>query len=125
MNPFDLIKALMSNIPEDRWVASVNGVRKGPVTRTSSKLKDGAIVVDFGYQDGDKEHTLSGVIPLVSAGRQGGDDQFTFDGQEVEHDDFLLSSRFVFPKGPILVVEFKFALAGESFRIRFDGRMLG
>ena len=125
MNPFDLVKALLSNIPEDRWVVSVNGVRTGPVTKTNTKLQDGHVNLDFGYKDGDKEHSLTGVIPLLNAGRPGGNDQFTFDGQDVEHDDFVLSSRFVFPKGPSLVVEFKFSRGSEAFRIRFDGRMFG
>jgi hypothetical protein len=125
MNPFDLIKALLGNIPADRWIVSVNDVRKGPVTRTHSKLEGTNISVDFGYEDQGAEHRIKGTIPLVTAGKQGGKDQFTFDGQEVEHDDFVLSSRFAFPAGPILVVTFKFQLAGQSLRVRFDGRMAG
>lgn len=33
MNPFDLLKALLKNLPANRWKVSVNGVRKGPVKR--------------------------------------------------------------------------------------------
>jgi hypothetical protein len=125
MNPFDLIKALLGNIPANRWIVSVNDVRKGPVTRTHSKLEGTNVSVDFAYEDQGTVHKIQGTIPLVTAGQQGGKDEFTFDGQEVEHDDFLLSSRFVFPGGPQLVVTFKFQLAGQAMRIRFDGRMVG
>lgn len=124
MNPFDLIKALLKNLPADRWTVSVNDVRKGPVKRTFSKIEGTDVVVDFQYEDQGTLHKLDGIIPLVTAGKQGGNDQFQFDGQEVEHDDFLLSNRFVFPSGPILVVEFKFQLAGQPMRIRFDGRLI-
>ncbi len=124
MNPFDLIKSLLKNLPAGQWIVSVNSVRKGPVTRTFSKLEGGVISVDFEYEDGGTKHTLQGTIPLADAGRPGGNDQFKFDGQEVEHDDFVLSNRFVFGAGPILVVEFKFQLAGQAMRVRFDGRLI-
>jgi len=75
-------------------------------------------------QDAGQAHKLTATIPLVTAGRPGGGDQITFDGQPVEHDDFLLSNRFVFPGGPVLVVEFKFQLNGQAMRVRFDARIL-
>ncbi len=123
MNPFDLIKALLSNISPEKWIVSVNTVRKGPVTRTFSKLQGTNIVVDFEYEDGDILHKLEGTIPLVDAGKPGGNDQFKFDGKDVEHDDFVLSNRVVFPSGIMLIVEFKFILNAQEMRIRFDGKM--
>ncbi len=123
MNPFDLIKALLSNLAPDKWIVSVNTVRKGPVKRTCSKLEGTNILVDFEYEDTGKVHKLEGTIPLVNAGAPGGNDQFKFDGKDVVHDDFVLSNRVVFPSGIILVVEFKFLLAGQEMRIRFDGRL--
>ncbi|GEM_PF-4320554 len=123
MNPFDLLKALLKNLPTNRWTVSVNGVRKGPVKRTFSKLEGTTVALDFQYEDQGTVHKLEGTIPLIGAGSPGGDDQFLFDGQPVEHDDFVLSSRFVFPV-PVLVVEFKFELAGQAMRVRFDGRLV-
>jgi hypothetical protein len=123
MNPFDLIKQLLKNLPAGHWIVSVNGVRKGPVTRTFSKLDGGDVTVDFEYEDQGTLHKLQGKIPLTELGKDAGGDEFTFDGKKVEHDDFLLSNRVVFPAGPILVVEFKFQLASQAMVVRFDGRL--
>lgn len=123
MNPFDLVKALLSNIPTAKWIVSVNGVRKGPVTRTFSRLDGSNIIAEFAYQDQGTAHQVVATVPLVSAGKPGGGDQITFDGVEVDHDDFLLSNRFVFPAGPVLVVEFKFQQNNQEMRIRFDAHI--
>jgi len=124
VNPFDLIKALLKSLPAGKWIVSVNAVRKGPVKRTFSKIDGTDIIVEFEYEDQGTLHKLEGIIPLDVAGQRGGNDQFKFDGAEVEHDDFVLSSKFIFPSGPVLVVEFKFQLAGQPMRIRFDGRLI-
>lgn len=123
MNPFDLVKALLGNIPAPKWIVSVNDVRKGPVTRTFSALNGSDINVEFEYQDQGQAHKVTAIVPLVAAGKPGGGDQITFDGQQVDHDDFILSNRFVFPAGPVLVVEFKFQLNGQATRIRFDAHI--
>ena len=123
MGIFDLLRAFLKETAPDRWIVSVNGVRKGPVVRTSSKLEGGTINLDFAYKDGETEHNLKGTMALADAGKPGGDDQFTFDGKDVLHDDVVLSSRVVFPSGPVLLVEFKFEVDGKAYRIRFDGRV--
>lgn len=126
MNPFDLIKALLhaSGAGGDRWIVSVDKVRKGPVTRTYTKMDAGGITLDFGYMDGDTEHKVWALVPLQTAGRPGGGDQIKFDGKDVEKDDLIASSRFVFPSGPILVVEFRFTDDSVNHVIRFDGRIV-
>jgi len=49
MNPFDLIRALLGNIPAPKWIVSINDVRKGPVTRTFSRLHGSDVEVEFEY----------------------------------------------------------------------------
>lgn len=120
MNPLALLKHLFSNIPADKHTVSVNGVRKGPVTKAVAKLSGTNVAFHYEFKsDNDKTVKVEGTCPLADAGKQGGADTIKVDGADVSNDDIVLSNRLT-GKGLVIVIEFEFEQAGQAMRIRFD-----
>ena len=120
----DVIRTLLSPIPPERWIVSVNSKRKGPVKEFMSALNGDTILVRFVYTADGKDVKIEGTMPLKDAGKPGGNDTIKVDGKDVELDDIVLSNRLVFPSGVILICEFKYLDGDENMRVRFDGRAL-
>jgi len=122
MNPITLLKILFKGIPANDHIVSVNDVRKGPVTLADAKLVGSNIELHYEFTVDGKNVVVKGQMPLENAGKKGGDDVITVDGKDVEHDDIIVSSRFVL-SGPVVVIEFHFTDANnQPQKIRFDAK---
>src|SRR5689334_1807134 len=119
MNALQIIRALAAGVPAKKWTVSDNGVRKGPVTEVNCGLHGTMVWLRFQYQADGADHKIEGSMPVT-----GGQETIKLDGQDVEHDDIVLSNRIVgFPPKIVIVVEYKFLRDGADHRIRFDGPM--
>ena len=103
----------LKKLPAHRWAVSVNGVKKGPVTKHDLGLKGTAAWLSFDFEAGGP-HKIRGEAEPKGAER------VILDGTKQEGGDLVFSTRIQGLKFKI-VVEFKFKQDGQKMRYRFDG----
>jgi hypothetical protein len=114
-----VLRMLFSPIPTKDHRVSINGFRKGPVTKADAGLVGPAIHLAYEFEDNGKAKTVEAMIPLIGAGQPGGEDEILWNGKAVDMDDVVISARLTM-FGPAAVVEFKFAIDGLPMRVRVD-----
>lgn len=114
-----VLKWIADDIPPNRWKASKDGQRIGPILEAKCGLKGTTFWCRFEVEE-DDGHTckLEGIMPL-----EGGADVVTCNGEDVDADDVAISWRWV-GFSPVLLVIVKYEQDGQEVRYRFDGKAL-
>lgn len=122
MNPIKLIQKILNAKALEsgsKWQAShkVDGVQTAErpvVKRFTCGLKDGEVWFRYEFAEAGADHDLRGTFSFKNE-----NEQITFDDQQVEADDVIVSHRVVGFKVRGLV-EFEFQHEGHTHRYRFD-----
>lgn len=122
MNPISLLKLLFKGIPPEDHTVSVDDVRKGPVMEASARLDNTNVLLHYVFANDDADMTVDAEMPLAEAGRRGGRDTITVNGEDVEEDDVIVSNRLRLT-GFVIVIEFHYVdAAGKRTKVRIDAK---
>lgn len=110
---------LSGKIPAKDHIVSVDGVRKGPVTKASAKRSGDRLLFAYEFKDGDKTRTVTADTPLLT-GKPGGDDKIQVDGKDVKGDDFVISSPDIQGLTVFVRLFFRWMVDDHKHEIRID-----